>query len=110
MRAGKLISLGYFILFMGLLAVSTIILSIWSIFRSEVRSVPKILLSFWLVFLRESGRLTIIPAENKARIAGKIFRTSPRISGYFFKYFDSFLIITSLLALSIILYVIITFV
>ncbi|MEW6087753.1 MAG: hypothetical protein AB1498_05560 [bacterium] len=107
MQAGKLISLVYLMLFMGLLAVSTLIMVIWSVFRNELKSIPRILLSFWLVFLWESRRLTFIPPEKKARTAGKIFRLSPRISGYFFKYADSFLIFSFLCvtAIGILLFV-----
>ena len=92
MRAGKIKSLVYFILFMGLLGVSAIVMSLWSILRRDLKAVPKILISLWVLFLWESRRLTLISPEKKARISGKIFRFSPPLSGYFFKYFDSLLI------------------
>ncbi|MDD5773549.1 MAG: hypothetical protein PHX78_08820 [bacterium] len=110
MQAGKIKSLVYLFLFMGYLGTVTVFIAIWSLFKSDLNTTKKILVSFWLIFLLESSRLTLLPAEIKSRFAGKIFRFSPRVSGYFFKYFDSFLIISILSALSLIIYAIIAFI
>lgn len=107
MQAGKIRSLAYFFLFMGYLGAAVIFIAGWSLLKRDLKITRNMLVSLWLAFLLESGRLTIIPAEIKSRYAGKIFRFSPRISGYFFKYFDSFLLISSLAVFCLAIYAII---
>ena len=88
MQESRIKSLFFYVLYFGLLFTVSVVLVIGWIFVRNLKWISTVFKSYLLCFLKESLNLSIFPASVKCKVAGSLYRVSPRLSGLVFKRFN----------------------
>ena len=89
MQASRLKSLFFYVLYFGLLFTVSVVLIVGWIFVRNLKWITGVFKSYLMRFLKDSLNLSVFPATVKCRIAGWLYRVSPKLSGLVFKRFNS---------------------
>jgi len=88
MQASRIKSLIFYVLYFGLLLTVATVLNIGRLFMRKLKWTSNTFNSYFLRFLRDSINLSVFPATVKCKLAGSVYRVSPRLSGFVFKKFN----------------------
>jgi hypothetical protein len=88
MRCSRAKSLFFYVLYFGLLLTVAAVLNVGRLFVWKLKWTSNAFNSYLVRFLADSFNLSVLPATVKCKLAGSMYRLSPRMSGFVFKKFN----------------------